>query len=134
MSTVGRLLIVLALAAAIMGVVVLKQSESKDDSSRLEETEMKSLPRLVDLGGGQCLNCKMMEPVMKELQEEYAGQLQVLVLDVKTNESLVQEYNIRTIPVQIFYDASGKELFRHEGFMSKEDILSKWNELGISFE
>ena len=35
------------------------------------------------------------------------------------------------MPTQIFYDSSGKELFRHEGFYSKEDILGKWNELGV---
>ena len=33
-----------------------------------------------------------------------------------------------------FFDASGKELFRHEGFFSKADILAKWNELGIATE
>ena len=35
------------------------------------------------------------------------------------------------IPTQIFYDASGNELFRHTGFIAKEDILAKWKELGI---
>jgi thioredoxin 1 len=35
------------------------------------------------------------------------------------------------IPTQIFYDADGNELFRHEGFYAKEDILAKWAELGI---
>jgi hypothetical protein len=44
---------------------------------------------------------------------------------------LVKEYRISVMPTQIFYDASGKELFRHEGFFSKEDILGKWKELGI---
>jgi thioredoxin 1 len=35
------------------------------------------------------------------------------------------------IPTQIFYDATGKERCRHEGFMSKEAILAKWQELGV---
>jgi thioredoxin 1 len=35
------------------------------------------------------------------------------------------------IPTQIFYDASGEELFRHTGFFSKEYILAKWKELGV---
>jgi len=32
---------------------------------------------------------------------------------------------------QIFFDASGRERYRHEGFMSREAILTKWEELGI---
>jgi len=41
------------------------------------------------------------------------------------------KYNINLIPTQIFFNADGKELFRHEGFFSKEDILAKWKELGV---
>jgi thioredoxin 1 len=37
-------------------------------------------------------------------------------------------------PTQIFYDAMGNELFRHEGFFSREDILAKWKDLGQDFE
>jgi thioredoxin 1 len=35
------------------------------------------------------------------------------------------------IPTQILYGADGKELFRHEGFFAKKDILAKWKELGF---
>jgi len=44
-----------------------------------------------------------------------------------------KKYRIDIIPTQIFYDASGKELFRHEGFFSKDDILAKWKEMGVMF-
>jgi thioredoxin 1 len=37
------------------------------------------------------------------------------------------------IPTQIFYASDGKELFRHTGFFSREQILSKWHELGYEF-
>jgi thioredoxin 1 len=38
------------------------------------------------------------------------------------------------IPTQIFFDAEGKELFRHVGFFAKEDILAKWKELGVELK
>jgi thioredoxin 1 len=38
------------------------------------------------------------------------------------------------IPTQIFFDTAGKELFRHEGFFAREDILLKWKELGVDIE
>ena len=91
------------------------------------------LPRLVDLGAGKCIPCKMMAPILEELKQECAGRLQVEFVDVWENPAAGQVYGIRAIPTQIFYAVSGKELFRHEGFFSKEDIVAKWKELGCDF-
>ena len=60
-----------------------------------------------------------------------AGRLRVDVYDVWEHRGIGEQYGIRVIPTQIFYDAAGKELWRHEGFMSKENILAKWKELGV---
>jgi len=90
-----------------------------------------ALPRLVDLGADKCIPCKMMAPILEEFEKAYAGRLRVDFIDVWKNPSAGKTYGIRMIPTQIFYDASGKELFRHEGFFSKEDILAKWKEFGV---
>jgi thioredoxin 1 len=58
----------------------------------------------------------------------------VEVIDVRENRSAAQAYGIRVIPTQVFFDASGKERFRHEGFMSREAILATWDDLGVDFE
>ena len=92
-----------------------------------------SLPRLVDLGAGKCIPCKMMAPILAELKKEYAGvgRLEVVFIDVWENKDAFGQYGVQIIPTQIFFDASGKELFRHEGFFSKDEILAKWREYGI---
>jgi thioredoxin 1 len=74
----------------------------------------------------------MMTSVLDELKTTYAGKLEVVFVDVWENEQAGEQYGIRMIPTQIFYDAEGKELFRHEGFFSKEDILAKWKEFGVN--
>ncbi len=91
-----------------------------------------ALPRLVDLGADKCIPCKMMAPILKELTKEYAGRLKVEFIDVWKSPDAGKAYKISLIPTQIFFDAAGKELFRHEGFFSKQDILAKWKELGVS--
>ena len=92
------------------------------------------LPRLVDLGADKCVPCKMMAPVLKQLKKEYDGRLEVQFIDVWKEPDAGKAYKISLIPTQIFFDAAGKELFRHEGFISKEDILAKWKELGVTFK
>jgi thioredoxin 1 len=92
------------------------------------------LPRLVDLGADKCIPCKMMAPVLKELKKEYAGLMEVEFIDVWKTPDAGKAYRINLIPTQIFFNASGKELFRHEGFFSKADILAKWKELGIDLK
>ena len=93
----------------------------------------KKLPKLVDLGAKSCVPCKMMAPIMEDLEKNYKDKMEVVFIDVWKNPNAGKEYKIRLIPTQIFYDPSGKELFRHEGFYSKEDILKKWKELGFEF-
>lgn len=89
------------------------------------------LPKLVDLGAGKCIPCKKMAPILEELKKEFAGRLEVVFIDVWVNPDAAKPYRIKLIPTQIFFDAAGKELFRHEGFFSREDILGKWKELGV---
>ena len=93
-----------------------------------------TLPRLVDLGADKCVPCKMMAPILEEMKTAYADQLEVDFIDVWKNPDAGGQYGIRVIPTQIFFDASGKELFRHEGFYGKEDMLAKWKELGVDLQ
>jgi thioredoxin 1 len=97
-------------------------------------SEVKPLPRLVDLGAGKCIPCKMMAPILEELKKEYAGRMNVEFIDVWVNPDAGKHYGIEVIPTQIFYDTTGRELFRHIGFFAKKDILAKWKELGVELK
>jgi thioredoxin 1 len=62
--------------------------------------------------------------VMKAVEEKYGSQLKIVFYDVWKQEQAhyAQEYKIRLIPTQVFLDAKGKELMRHEGFYPEKDI------------
>ncbi len=92
------------------------------------------IPRLVDLGAGKCIPCKAMAPVLEQLRVDYAGKLQVEVIDVWVDHAAGERYGVKMIPTQIFYAADGRELWRHEGFMSRQDILASWMKLGVSLD
>jgi len=138
MKTSVKILIVAALAVTVVAVVALKQQasgEAKDTIPAATESGVHGpLPRLVDLGAGKCIPCKKMAPILEELKKEYAGRMEVEFIDVWKDPDAGKAYGIEMIPTQIFYDASGKELDRHTGFMGKEDILAKWKELGVELK
>jgi len=93
-----------------------------------------TLPRLLDLGADTCIPCKLMAPILEEMKGTFAGQLQVDFIDVWKHPKEAPKYNVTTIPTQIFLSPEGRELFRHIGFFSREDILAKWKELGYEFK
>lgn len=139
MKTSAKILVLLSVAAAVAAAVVLKQNKtpSSRDDQAATTTQVAAapyitakLPRLVDLGAGKCIPCKMMKPILDELKRDYASQFKTEFIDVWEKPDEGKKYNIEVIPTQIFYDADGKELFRHVGFFGKEDILAKWKELG----
>lgn len=73
----------------------------------------------------------MMAPILEALMTEYQGRAAVLFIDVWENPDAGPKYGLRTIPTQIFYDAQGKEISRHEGFMDKEAIVARFRQQGV---
>lgn len=74
----------------------------------------------------------MMAPILDQLRADYAGRMRVDFVDVWKTPDAGTPYNLKLIPTQIFFAPDGTELYRHEGFINREDILAKWNELGYA--
>ena len=88
-------------------------------------------PTIVDFGASTCVPCKMMKPIFEELQDEYRGRANILLIEIYDYRNLASQYGVRAIPTQIFFDAKGKETWRHVGFLSKEEIVKQLDELGV---
>ncbi len=86
---------------------------------------------MVDIGAKKCIPCKMMAPIMEELEKEYKDKAAIVFIDVWENPGAGDKYGIQLIPTQIFYDAQGKEMSRHEGFMEKAAIVAELQKLGV---
>ena len=141
MNKTVKIVIVITLIVVVGIVIALKQNKPSTQPEQTPaavssaetppNTAPAALPRLVDLGADKCIPCKLMAPMLEELRKEYAGRLKVEFIDVWKKPDMAAKYGIDIIPTQIFFDSSGKERFRHEGFFSKEDILSRWKQLGV---
>jgi len=101
-----------------------------------ENTTEALLPKLMDFGAQKCKQCKLMAPILEELKTDFKGQFDVEFVDVSVKENIkrAEPFKVEIIPLQVFLDKNGKELWRHEGFISREDILAKWKELKYEFK
>lgn len=133
-SIIGAILIV-ALAGASL-FYVLQKTTAKPPDSNTEEDFSNALksgkPVLVDFGSNSCIPCRQMRPILHEVRKEYSGKAEVLVVDVYKYQSLAREHKVRMIPTLTFFDSNGKEVHRHQGFMSKKLILEQFKKMGIS--
>ena len=140
MTRVLRVTLMVVLAA---GMAVVVAGQFRGESSVAAEptppakpaVERVGVPKLIDLGSTECIPCKLMWPVLEEMKKEFAGKLTVEFVDVgkRENAALAQQYGVKLIPTQVFLDAEGKELWRHEGFISRYGVLDKFRELGYAF-
>ena len=88
-------------------------------------------PSLVDFGASGCGPCDMMTPILKTLREKYAGKANVVFVDVRDEQILAARYRIQGIPVQVFFDRDGREVFRHTGFYPQAEIEKHMAKMGV---
>lgn len=116
---------------AVLSLVGL--SFAAGDSPVPAQVPVKDKVTMVDIGAKKCIPCKMMAPIMEELEKEYGetGKAAIIFIDVWENQDQGKRFGIRAIPTQIFYDKSGKEVYRHEGFLEKKAIVERLESMGV---
>lgn len=88
-------------------------------------------PTVADFGARTCIPCKKMAPILEELNRELKGKANVTFTDVWAIPALAKDYRVQMIPTQIFFDAKGKEVKRHMGFIDKADIVKELKAAGM---
>ena len=82
----------------------------------------------VDFSASWCGPCKMMEPVIEEIEKEFS-KIEILKIDVDESPDVAQKYNIMSVPTFLFFD-QGKMVDRISGAVPKDLLASKLKELG----
>ncbi|MEZ7914623.1 thioredoxin family protein [Macellibacteroides fermentans] len=78
----------------------------------------------IEFGAKGCSACLRMETVMDEIRKNHGDKINVVFYNVllPENQEYMTFYGVATIPTQILLDSSGKEIFRHNGFISMKEI------------
>jgi thioredoxin 1 len=127
---VAARLVVLAATFLLLGKTAAA-AQAEPAISGSVQAPVPGMVTMVDLGATECIPCKMMAPIIEELQSEYQGRAAVVFIDVWKNPAAGRQFGIRAIPTQIFFDAQGKETGRHEGFLDKQSIVKTFTDLGV---
>lgn len=110
------------MAALLMATLALAACGRREAQPAADRSGIAAKITFLELGSTTCIPCKQMQPVMKSVESRYAGQVKVIFHDVMKDRNVSRQYGIKLIPTQIFLDASGKELLRHEGFFHEREI------------
>ncbi len=110
--------------------VMVKPPEMNTEDE-LKQALTSGKPVLVDFGANSCLPCRQLRPVLKEISAEYSEKAKVLAIDVYKYQDLARQHKVLMLPTLVFFDSTGKEIFRNVGLMEKEKIVGKLKEIGM---
>ncbi len=131
-----KAVIAITIIVVLVAVIVIFKQKESDDTSNSRAKQEKDIAKqdekqraeitFIELGSVNCVPCKAMQPVMKNIETKHPNKVEVVFYDVWTPEHRAKsaEYKIKVIPTQVFLDKNGKEFFRHEGFFPEEEIVS----------
>lgn len=100
-------------------------------SASVPQVPAKGMVTMVDLGASGCIPCEIMSHEVDSLQKKYQGKAAIYFINIRNHPEEGQKFGIKLIPTQIFYDKSGKEVYRHEGVMLEGTIIAKLQDLGV---
>ncbi len=84
---------------------------------------------LLVLGSYKCLNCRLMEPIINDLREEYQGKVSMPYIDIVINRDQARFYKVNRLPTLILFDRNQREVFRHQGFLDRATLVKNMEQL-----
>ena len=94
------------------------------DADFESEVEKHEKLTVVDFWATWCGPCRMIAPILDQLAVEHAGKLKVAKLDVDTNIKTATRFNVRSIPLLLFFK-DGKVVDQIVGAVPKTHIEAK---------
>ena len=122
---------ILVMLFVLLSISAMAAELPSSNEATLRAALASGKPSVADFGARTCIPCKKMAPILEELSRELKGKANITFTDVWKDNKLGEQYGVQMIPTQIFFDAKGKEVKRHMGFIEKSDILKELKAAGM---
>jgi thioredoxin 1 len=86
-------------------------------------------PKILEFDRKLCPICKASERVILAVKDRYPGQFEVEKLYIDDADVVFRRYKVAIVPTQVFLNAAGQEVARHEGVYKEEALIQKLREL-----
>ncbi|MDD3592902.1 MAG: thioredoxin family protein [Sulfurovum sp.] len=91
---------------------------------------VKGEPIMIEVGSTQCYACQEMGKLLYSYMQK-KPESKIFFVDVGKEREAARALNIQMIPTQIVYDAQGREVERHIGGMSAQELEAFLSKHGI---
>jgi thioredoxin 1 len=98
----------------------------------LDQARRSGMPTMVEFVTTNCDGCEKMKPILKSLGEKYEGRVQIVEVMAPDYPLLATRYGVTMAPTQVFFDAKGVEVNRHDGFFPKDEIEKEFARLAAT--
>lgn len=125
------ILVTVTAGAAVYVLAMRPPAANAQSTGAIDDAVQQALrlgkPVVAEFGATSCESCRAMKPVLGALAREHGGRMTVVDIDLLKNTGYASRYKIQLMPTQVFFDAQGREIGRHMGKISGNEILAKLN-------
>ena len=122
-----KLLITVFLMFFATHVIAEEQMLKESKYKYVKQSIGKGKPYFLELGSDSCHSCKVMGSMLYKVSQKHP-EYNIHFINVKKDRQAASDLNIMMIPTQIIYDKGGKEVYRHIGVLSGNELNNLFKE------
>lgn len=98
-----------------------------DPADKVQKALSAGKPTVAEFGANSCVQCREMKIVLDALRQTHGERIAIVNVDLIAHKEAdyIRRYGIQLMPTQVFFDAQGREVGRHMGKISGEEILAR---------
>jgi len=103
----------------------MAEIETLNEATFQREVIDSEMPVLVDFTAVWCAPCKMIDPIVKQLAQDWEGKVKVVKVDIDDNPQLTLDFQVMGVPTLMLFK-NGRPVERQSGYQPKDRLVKKF--------